>query len=223
MCPPPRGRPNTTFGIPCQSNICKLTAARGTIFGWESRTLTSSKGHFTHKTSSRWPSHFKHSHWWESQVKFASHYAWGTNGACEGKMDVKSTWTTTRHRMECVSWSLGIFFKNHLLEVGLTQNQERPRHSKRSQPLIYPIFIMCEDMHENKFIQNNCWSRAWSHTTSQYTWVTTQNDFGGVLWRPLSHFHLGSHNSMGTALGLRWSDPLGPLHTQAWRPMTIAI
>ena len=86
-----------------------------------------------------------------------------------------------------------------------------------------PYFIMCEDMHENKFIQNNCWSRAWSHTTSQYTWVTTQNDFGGVLWRPLSHFHLGSHNSMGTALGLRWSDPLGPLHTQAWRPMTIAI
>jgi hypothetical protein len=40
------------------------------------------KGHFTHETVGPWPSHFKHSHWWErrSRSKFAtSHYAWGTN------------------------------------------------------------------------------------------------------------------------------------------------
>ena len=35
--------------------------------------------------------HFKHSHWWKrrSRFKFASHYARGTNGVCECKMDVK--------------------------------------------------------------------------------------------------------------------------------------
>ena len=34
--------------------------------------------------------HFKHSRWWKrrSRSKFASHYAWGTNGVCECKMNV---------------------------------------------------------------------------------------------------------------------------------------
>ena len=68
----------------------------------------------------------EHSHWWirQSGSKFASHYAWGTNGVCECKMDVKFTWIPTWHRMDHVSWSLGLFFKTHFLEVGLTQNQE---------------------------------------------------------------------------------------------------
>jgi hypothetical protein len=39
-------------------------------------------------------------------------------------MDVKTTWIPTRHQMDHVSWSLGLFFNNHLLEVGLTQNRE---------------------------------------------------------------------------------------------------
>ena len=42
-------------------------------------------------------------------VKFALHYAWGTNGVCECKMDVKSTWTPTWHATDHVSWSLGLF------------------------------------------------------------------------------------------------------------------
>ena len=67
---------------------------------WESVVMCGSKtykGHFTHKTESPWPLHFKHSHWWKrrSRSKFASHYAWGTNGVCEWKMDVKSTWIPT--------------------------------------------------------------------------------------------------------------------------------
>jgi hypothetical protein len=66
------------------------------------------KSHFTHKTKSPWPLHYKHSHWWRrrSQSEFASHYAWGTNWACECKMDVKSTWISTRHQMDQISWSL---------------------------------------------------------------------------------------------------------------------
>ena len=79
---------------------------------------------FTQKTEDMWPLHFKHSHGWErrSWFKCALHYAWGTNWVSECKMDVKSTWIPTWHQTNHVSWSLGIFCKNHLLEVGLTQN-----------------------------------------------------------------------------------------------------
>ena len=51
-----------------------------------------SKGHFTHKTESPWPLHFKHSYWWKRRTrsKFTSHHAWGTVGVYECKMDVKA-------------------------------------------------------------------------------------------------------------------------------------
>ena len=64
-----------------------------------------SSGHFTHETESPWLLHFKHSHWWKrrSRSKFAtSHYAWGANGVCECKMDVKSTCIPTWHWMDHV-------------------------------------------------------------------------------------------------------------------------
>ena len=78
------------------------------------------EGLFKHETESPWPLHFEHSHWWErrSRSKFASHCAWRTNGVCECKMYVKSTWIATQHWMDgshfMVTW---IIFKNHLLEV----------------------------------------------------------------------------------------------------------
>jgi hypothetical protein len=93
--------------------------------------------------------HFKHSHWWKrrSWSKFTSHYAWGTNGVCDCKTDVKSTWFLTWHWMDHVSWSLGLFFKNHLLEVGLTQNMEtKAIWILTTVGLFY--FYMCEDSHE---------------------------------------------------------------------------
>ena len=67
----------------------------------------------TTPSESPWPLHFKHSHWWKrrSWSKFTLHYAWGTNGVCECKMDVKSTWIPTWHQMDHVSWSLGLFSK----------------------------------------------------------------------------------------------------------------
>ena len=57
--------------------------------------------------------HFKHSHWWKrrSRSKFALDYAWETNGVCECKMDIKSTWIPTWHPMDHVSWLLGICLK----------------------------------------------------------------------------------------------------------------
>jgi hypothetical protein len=106
------------------------------------------KAHFTHETESPWPLHFKHSHWWKRRVrsKFASHYAWGTTGACECSMDVKSTWIPTWHPMDHASWSLGLFSIN-LLEVGLTQKRETMELRRLTIVDLF-YFIMCEDPHE---------------------------------------------------------------------------
>jgi hypothetical protein len=51
------------------------------------------------------------------------HFAWGTNGVCECKMDVKSTWIPTWHIRIMLhgTWNS---FKNRLLKVGLTQNRK---------------------------------------------------------------------------------------------------
>ena len=67
-----------------------------------------------------------HSHWWirRSRSKIASHYAWETNGVCECKMDVKSTWILympSNGSCFMVTWTN---LKNHLLEASLTQNQQ---------------------------------------------------------------------------------------------------
>ena len=100
------------------------------------------EGHFTHETESPWPLHFKHSHWWKrrSRSKFTtSHYAWGTNGVRERKMDVKvymGSYMASNGSWFMVTW---ILFKNRLLEVGLTQNAERSWHSEGSQLLVYSI------------------------------------------------------------------------------------
>jgi hypothetical protein len=40
------------------------------------------------------------------------------------RWNVKSTWVSTWRRMDMFAWSLGLFSKSYLLEVGLTQNQE---------------------------------------------------------------------------------------------------
>ena len=42
------------------------------------------------------------------------HYAWGTTGACECKMDVKSTWIPTWHRYGSCSMVTWTIFNNHL-------------------------------------------------------------------------------------------------------------
>jgi hypothetical protein len=68
----------------------QLTGWLNTTYGIWSPELCL-RPHFTHETESPWPLHFRHSHWWKrrSRSKFTSHYAWGTNGVCECKMDVE--------------------------------------------------------------------------------------------------------------------------------------
>ena len=118
------------------------------------------KGHFTHETEGPWALHLKHSHWWKrwSRSKFSSHYAWGTNGV--------SKWMQKGCKIymySCMVSNLSCFmatwiiFKNHLLEVGLTQNRE-------TIDLLY--LIMCEDPARIEINRNSIRLRAQSHTTS---------------------------------------------------------
>ena len=93
----------------CIKSFNKLWQNIEETVGWGIPT----KGHFTHETDSTWPFHFKHSQWWkrQSRSKFTSHYAWGTNGVCECKMDIKWTLVPMWYQMYHVSWSLGFFSK----------------------------------------------------------------------------------------------------------------
>ena len=85
-----------------------------------------------------------------------------------------------------VTWTI---FKNHLLEVGLTQNRETMAlQSLTTVDLFYFNNVCGPTWIEIRW--NSIWLRARSHMTSHYTWgsVTTLHDFGGVLRRPLDTF-----------------------------------
>ena len=105
------------------------------------------------------------------------------------------------------TWTI---FKNHLLDIGLTQNQETttPR-TLTTIDLFY--FIMCEDPHEHKYHWNSIWLRARSHMASHYTWgtmTTLLHDFEGVrYWRPLDTFVWALTNSWSRLLVHVWRGP----------------
>ena len=140
--------------------------------GWSfiSHDIDMTKGHFTHETESPWPEYFEHSHYWEwrSQSKFASHYAWRTTWVCKCKMDgcrvYMNSYTASNGSSFMVAWTM---FRNHLLEVGLTQNHE----TMAIWPLITVglfYLIMCEDPHQWKSIKIAfVWQpgHIWLHTT----------------------------------------------------------
>ena len=108
------------------------------------------EGHFTHEIESPWPLHFKHCHRWKRQSVVQvrpSHYAWGTNGVGECKMDIKVHGFLHGIKWIMVHGHLDFSFKNHLLEVGLTQNQEIMALQKLTTVDLF-YSIMCEDPHE---------------------------------------------------------------------------
>ena len=187
--------------------------------------------HFTHETDSVWPLHFKHSHWWRrrSRSKFASHYAWGTNGV----MWMQDGWKVymDSYMTSNGSWVRGqldwFFFLNHLLEVGLKQNWGiMGLRTLTTIDLSY--LVMCEEPHEHKFIEI---AFGLGSSTYEFTlhWgpVTTLHDFGCVLGRLLDTFfwaptiscsHLLAHawsfdyaSSLGTCLvhKFHWANQLG--------------
>ena len=74
--------------------------------------------------------------------------------------------------MDHVSWSLGLFLKNYLLEVGPTQNQETMALQTLTTINLF-YFIMREDLHEQKLIEIAFgWgpNHVWLHTTLEDTW-----------------------------------------------------
>ena len=99
-----------------------------------------------------------------------------------------------------------IILKNHLLEVGLTQNWETmATRNLTSVDLSY--FIMCEDPYKLRFVDIAFgWgpSHIWFHTTLEVRDHTTW--FWRCLGTSFGYFPLGSHNFMVTALGtcVKW-------------------
>ena len=169
------------------------------------------EGHFTHETDSPWPLHFEHSHWWRrrSRSKFAtSHYAWGTNrvlcemqDGCKVYMDF---YMASNGSCFMVTW---IVFKDHFLEVGLTQNWDII-----GRPNVHNCwFILFYHVWRPAWIKkhSNCiWLRVRSRMASHYTWgsVTPLHDFWRCLGTAFGRFLWGSHNFMVTALGscVKW-------------------
>ena len=95
-----------------------------------------------------------------------------------------------------VTWTI---LKNHLLEVGLTQNHwQNALWMLTTIGSLYFIMVWGPAWMKNPVEIAFGW-RVRSHMTSHDTRgsVTTPYDFGGVLGRPL-----GSHDFMITALGL---------------------
>ena len=149
-------------------------------------SLSLSLGHVTHESESTWPLHFKHSHWWKrrSLSKFTSHYSWRNNGVHEYELDVKSAWI---HSYMASNGSffmvIGTTSKNHLLDVGLSQ--DRKIMTLRTLTILNLLSIYhVWGPHEYIFIEIIAF--GWgprSQTTSRYTLesVTTLSYMNG-LW-----------------------------------------
>ena len=109
---------------------------------------------------------------------------WMQDG-CKVYMD---SYMTSNGSCFMMTW---IIFKNRLLELGQTQNQE----TMALMNLItidLLIFIMCKDPAWLEIHWNSIWLRAWSYTTSHYTrrpvvtlhwfWKYLGTAFGHSLW-----------------------------------------
>ena len=148
-----------------------------------------------------------------SWSKFASHYAWGTNGVYKWMQDgcniYMDSYMASNGSSFMVTWTI---FKNHLLEVGLTQKQETMAlRTLTTVNLFY--FIMREDPREHKFIEMHL---VKGPVTYGFTVHLRVCDHTTWCWRCVGtafrHFLLGSHNFMVTALGscVKWPLVLCP-------------
>ena len=112
-----------------------------------------------------------------------------------------------------------IVFKNHLLEVGLTENRETM--GLRTLTSVDFFILFWYHGWGPAWIEihwNSIWLRALSHMASHYTWgsVTTLHDFGGVLGWPLDTFFWALTISWSQLLAHVWSGPEILNHTQVY-------
>ena len=159
-----------------------------------------------------WPwLHFKHSHWWErwSRFKFASHYAWGTNGVC---MWMQVGCKSLHGFLHGIKW---IMFHGHLdyfqqpLPGGRYNTKLGDHGTLNSHNRWFILFYHVWGPAWIEIHWNSIWLRARSHMTSHCTWgsVTTWHDFRGVLGWPLDTFFWALTNSWSRLLARVWSGP----------------
>jgi hypothetical protein len=140
--------------------------------------------------------------------KSASHYAWGTNGAYKWMQDgckvYMNSYMASNESCFMVTW---IIFKNHLLEVGLTQNRETMALQTLTTVNLFN-FIMREDPHEHKFIETHLVEGPVTYDfTIHLRVVTTLLDVGDVLGRPLNTFFWALTISWSRLSARAWSGP----------------
>ena len=131
-----------------------------------------------------------------------------TEGVCECKMHGKvymGSYMASNGSCFMVTW---VVFKNHLLEVGLTQNHREIMTLRTLTIIDLFYFIMCEDpMSRNSIEIAFGWGPG--HTYG-FTLHLRLCDHTTWFWRCLGmafgHFLLGSHNFMVMALGscVKW-------------------
>ena len=124
------------------------------------------------------------------------------------KVYIESYMATNGSRF-IVTWTI---FKNHLLEVRLTQNWETMAlQTLTTIDLFY--FIMCDDPAWIETHWNSIWLRVRSHMASHYTRgsITILHDFGGVLGGPFWTLSFGLSQFHGHGTWLVCEVALGPL------------
>ena len=122
-------------------------------------------------------------------------------GGCKVYMD---SYMASNGSCVMITW---IIFKNHLLEVGLTQNMVF-QHLTTIDSL---YLIMCEDPTWTFRVWLRV-SHIWLHTTLEGMW--SHYVILELPWDTLWTLLLGSHNLMVTALGLCVKWPLHPWQVQ---------
>ena len=167
------------------------------------------------------PLHFKHFLLVEKAEPVQVHFTlclrdqrsiWMQDG-CKVYMD---SYTAFNGSCFMVTWTT---FKNHLLEVGLTQNQETMAlQTLTTVDLFY--FIMCEDSAWIEIPWDGIWLMVGSRMTSHYTRgsVTTIHDFGGVLEQRLDMFLWALTISWLRLLARVWIGPsFGRGSNMSWK------
>ena len=161
------------------------------------------EGHYAHKTKSPWPLHFALSLVEKVEpilqvrltLRLRDQQSMWMQAGCKVYMD---SYMTSNWSCFTITWTI---LKNHLLEVGLTQNRgTMALRTLRTVGLFYFIMVWGPTWIEIHW--NSIWLRSWSHMTSHYTRgsMTTLHDGWRCVGTPFGHFSFGlsqfhGHNS----------------------------
>ena len=166
-----------------------------------------SKGHFTHETESPWPLDFKHSHWWKKAEPVQDRYftlrlkdqrsRWMQDDGCKVYME---SYMASNGLCFMVTWTV---FKNHLLEVGPTQN----RGDDRTPNAHNYWFILFYHVWVPAWIETH-WGpgHMWLHTTLENPWLHYMILEVYLGW-PLDTFFWAPTISWSWLLACVWSGP----------------